>query len=112
MNSQSATEKAFLCKGNFGTNLLNFLIKLLTSNDLVSLLMAIIKILCGIDKMQNKGWLLNCLFLSFCNRKNYSIKNIWVYSKSKIKTKVRSKQNLEHFKIINRRPFIRKFCNN
>ena len=58
------------------------------------------------------GWLLNCFFLSFSNHENYSIKNICVYSKSKIKTKVTSKQNLEHFKMINRRLFIHKFCNN
>ena len=58
------------------------------------------------------GSLLNCFFLSFSNHENYSIKNICVYSKSKIKTKVTSKQNLEHFKMINRRLFIRKFCNN
>ena len=55
---------------------------------------------------------LNCFFLSFSNHENYSIKNICVYSKSKIKTKVTSKQNLEHFKMINRRLFIHKFCNN
>ena len=47
-------------------------------------------------------WLLNCFFLSFSNLENYSIKNICVYSKSKIKTKVTSKQNLEHFKMVNR----------
>ena len=58
------------------------------------------------------NWLLNCFFLSFSNHENYSIKNICVYSKSKIKTKVTSKQNLEHFKMINRRLFIHKFCNN
>ena len=56
--------------------------------------------------------LLNCFFLSFFNYENYSIKKIWVYSKSKIKTKVTSKQNLEHFKMINRRLFIHKFCSN
>ena len=55
---------------------------------------------------------LNCFFLSFSNHENCSIKNICVYSKSKIKTKVTSKQNLEHFKMINRRLFIHKFCNN
>ena len=59
-----------------------------------------------------KNWLLNCFFLSFSNHENYSIKNICVYSKSKIKAKVTSKQNLEHFKMINRRLFIHKFCNN
>ena len=58
------------------------------------------------------GWLLNCFFLSFSNHKNYSIKNICVYSKSKIKTKVTNKQNLEHFRIINRKLFIPKFCDN
>ena len=47
-------------------------------------------------------------FLSFSNHKNYSIKNISVCSKSKIKTKVTSKQNPEHFKMINRRLFIHK----
>ena len=48
------------------------------------------------------GWLLNWFFLSFSNHQNYSIKNIFVYSKSKIKTKVTSKQKLEHLKMINR----------
>ena len=53
------------------------------------------------------GWLaFKLLFFPFFNRENYIIKNIWVYSKSKIKTKVTSKQNLEHFKMINRRLFI------
>ena len=51
-------------------------------------------------------------FLSFFNHENYSIKNICIYSKSKIKTKVTSKQNPEHFKMINKRLFIHKFCNN
>ena len=46
-------EKAFFCVWYFGTNLLNLLVKLLTFNDLVSLFMAIVKILCGIDKMEN-----------------------------------------------------------
>ena len=46
------------------------------------------------------GWLLNCFFPFFSNHENYKIKNICVYSKSKIKTKVTSKQNLEHFKMI------------
>ena len=59
-----------------------------------------------------RGWLLNCFFLSSSNHENCSIKNICVYSKSKIKTKVTSKQNLEYFKMINRRLFIHKFCNN
>ena len=59
-----------------------------------------------------KGWLLNCFFLYFSNHENYSIKNICVYSKSKIKTKVTNKQNLEYFKTINRRLFIHRFCNN
>ena len=36
------------------------------------------------------------------------MKTICVYSKSKIKTKVTIKQNLEHFKLI--RLFIPKFC--
>ena len=58
------------------------------------------------------GWLLNCFFLSFSNHENYSIKNICVYSKSKMKTKLTSKQNLEHLKMISRRLFIHKFCNN
>ena len=57
------------------------------------------------------GWLLNCFFLSFSNHENYGIKNIFVYSRSKIKTKVTNKQKLEHFKMINRRLFIHKFCN-
>ena len=59
-----------------------------------------------------RGWLLNCFFLSFSNHEYYSIKNICVYSKSKIKKKVTSKQNLEHLKMINRRLSIHKFCNN
>ena len=58
-----------------------------------------------------RGWLLNCVFLSFSNHKNYSITDICVHRKSKIKTKVRSKQNLAHFKITNWRLFIHKFCN-
>ena len=58
------------------------------------------------------GWLLNCIFLSFSNHENYSAKNICVYSKSKIKTKATSKQDLEHFKMISRTLFIHKFCNN
>ena len=56
------------------------------------------------------GWLLNCFFLSFSDHENYSIKNICVFSKSKIKTEVTSKLNLEHFKMINRRFFINKLC--
>ena len=55
---------------------------------------------------------LNCFFLSFSNHENCSIKKICVYSKSKIKTKVTGKQKLEHFKMINQRLFIHKFCNN
>ena len=70
----------------------------------------------GLEKTETfnsqRDWLLNCFFLSFSNHENYSIKNICVYSKSKIKTKVTSKQNLEYFKMINRRLFIHKFCNN
>ena len=56
------------------------------------------------------GWLLNCFFLSFSDHENYSIKNICVFSKSKIKTEVTRKLNLEHFKMINRRFFINKLC--
>ena len=52
------------------------------------------------------------MLFSFCNHESYSIKNIYVYSKSKIKTKVTSKQNLEHFKMTNRTLFVYKFCNN
>ena len=52
------------------------------------------------------------LFVSFSNHENYSIKNICAYSKSKIKTKATSKQNLEHFKMINRILLINKLCNN
>ena len=50
------------------------------------------------------------LLFPFSNLENYSIMNVCVYSKSKIK-KVTNKQNLERFKMINRRFFIRKFCN-
>ena len=57
-------------------------------------------------------WLLNCFSFSFSNHENYSTKNFCVYSKSKIKRKVTSKQNLEHFQMINRRLFTHKFCNN
>ena len=57
-------------------------------------------------------WLLNCFFLPFSNHEHYSIKNIYVYSKSKIKTKETNTQNLEYFKMINRRLFVHKFCNN
>ena len=53
----------------------------------------------GLEKTENfnsrEGWLLNCFFLSFSNHEDDSIKNICVYSKSKIKTKVTSKPNLE-----------------
>ena len=51
--------KSSICNGKsfcvwyFGTNLSNLLVKLLTFNYLVSLFMAIVKILCGIDKMEN-----------------------------------------------------------
>ena len=38
---------------HFGANLVILLVKLLTFNNLVSLFMVIIKILCGIGKMQN-----------------------------------------------------------
>ena len=46
----------------------------------------------GVEKTENfhsrrVGWFLNCFFLSFSSHENYSIKNICVYSKSKIKTK-------------------------
>ena len=58
------------------------------------------------------GWLfLNCFFFPFLTMKTTVIKNFFVFSKSKIKTKVISKQNLEHFKMINRKLFIHKFCN-
>ena len=57
-------------------------------------------------------WLLNCFSLFFSNQESYSVNKICLYSKIKIKTKVTNKQNLEHFKIINRRLFIHKFCNN
>ena len=56
-------------------------------------------------------WLLNCFFF-FSNHENDSIKNICVYSKNTIKTKVTSKQNLEHFKMINWRSFSHKSFNN
>ena len=59
-----------------------------------------------------RGWILNCFFRSFSNHKNYSIKNICAYSNSKMKTKVTNKQNRENFKMINRKLFIPKFCNN
>ena len=61
----------------------------------------------GVEKTENFnsqwGWFLNRFFISFSNHENYSIKNICVYSRSKIKTKVTSKQNQEHLKMINRR---------
>ena len=70
----------------------------------------------GVEKTENFnsqwGWFLNGFFISFSNHENYSIKNICVYSRSKIKTKVTSKQNQEHLKMINRRLCIDKFCNN
>ena len=70
----------------------------------------------GVEKTENFnsqwGWFLNRFFISFSNHENYSIKNICVYSRSKIKTKVTSKQNQEHLKMINRRSCIHKFCNN
>ena len=58
------------------------------------------------------GLAFKLLFLYFSNHENYSIKNICVYSKSKIKTKETNEQNLEYLKVINRRLFIHKFCNN
>ena len=57
------------------------------------------------------GQLLNFFFLSFSNHENYPIKKICVRSKSKVKTKVTSKQNLEYFNMINRRLLIYKLCN-
>ena len=62
-----------------------------------------------------EGWLLNCFFLSFSNRENYSNKGISVYTIkawSKIKTKVTGKQNLAHFKMTIQIFFIHNFCNN
>ena len=61
---------------------------------------------------RGEDWLLNCFFISFSNHEKYSIKNICIYSKSKIKTKVTNKQNLEDFKVINWRLFSQKFFNN
>ena len=45
-----------------------------------------------------EGVAFKLLFAFFCfsNHENYSIKNICVYSKSKIKTKVASKKNLRY----------------
>ena len=60
---------------------------------------------------QERGWLLTAFFFPFSNHENYSIKNICIYSKSKIKTKVPFKQSLEHFKMTNRRLFIPNFSN-
>ena len=53
----------------------------------------------GLEKTEQfnsrgRGWFLNCFFLSFSKHENYSIKKICVYSKSKVKTRVTSKQNL------------------
>ena len=56
--------------------------------------------------------LLNYFFFLLFYHEKYSIKDICVYSKSKIKTKVTSKQILEHFKMMNQRLFIHKLCNN
>ena len=39
-------------------------------------------------------------------------KNIFVYSKSNIKIKVKNKQNLKYFKMISRKLFTHKFCSN
>ena len=58
------------------------------------------------------GVKLNFFFLSFFNHENYSIKNICVCSKSKLKTKETNKQNLAYFKIINRILFFHRFCKN
>ena len=54
-------------------------------------------------KFKQPGWGLafKLLFSFFPNNESYSIKNICVYSKSKIKPEVTNKQNLEHFKVIN-----------
>ena len=69
----------------------------------------------GLDKMKTLiarvGWLLNCFLLSFFSHENYSIKSICVYIKSKIR-KVTNRQNLEYLKMIKRRLFLLKFCNN
>ena len=51
----------------------------------------------GGKKFKNRGGggcLLNCFLLSFSNHENYSIKNICEYSKSKIKTKNKTENNL------------------
>ena len=54
---------------------------------------------------EGRGWLLiNCFFLSISNHKNYSIKNICV--------SIKSKENWEHVKLIYRRLFTHKYCNN
>ena len=70
----------------------------------------------GLEKTESfnsrGSWLLNCFFISVSDHENYSIKNIYAYSKSKIYKKVTSTQNLKHFKMINQRFFIHKFCNN
>ena len=53
------------------------------------------KYICRLESFNRgagKGWLLKCFFF-FSNHKIYNIKNICVYSKSKIKTKVTNKQN-------------------
>ena len=59
-----------------------------------------------------ENWHLNCFFLSFSSHENYSTKDILVHRKSNIGIKVTNTQNLEHFKMINRRLFIHKFCSN
>ena len=61
---------------------------------------------------QERGWLLTAFFFPFSNHENYGIKNICIYSKSKIKAKVPFKQSLENFKMINRRLLIPNFSNN
>ena len=65
-----------------------------------------------LEKTESFNRLLSCFFLSFWNHESYSIKSICVYSINKIETKVANKKNLEHFKMIYRRLFIPKFCNN
>ena len=56
----------------------------------------------GLEKLKiliaGRGLAFKFLFLLLCNHENYSIRNIWVFSKSKMNTQVTNKENLENDK--------------
>ena len=56
-------------------------------------------------------WLLNCFLFPFLTIK-ITVLRTFVYTVKVKQAKETNKQNLEYFKMINRRLFIHKFCNN